>query len=576
MELKAKKYIKNTGTLPGFANGIPSLTELLHADKRNWEDVENWQKETPISSPMYDPYAHNPNLVPGYQKDPQIPQTNTNNIGKKIQNNAPQAASFITTAISSFDPGFDHNDLIAGSQNAQGNVRGVKYNKKLGVDDSVEDELTARSLSNIGSLMSQGASLGNGMFKAKNGKLPKHFWGGIIGAGIGGIVGALGMGAAAQKADKEIHLANRIMDRQNQFNQNGALSTVLQQDDLMERGNYDMYKLRYKNGKLPCHSEGKNVHTSHGMEPLPQNAWGDGNEKIFGEDGSVHQLPNSRHTDSFAINTKPGDIIVPRKYADLVNTRAEALALMNNIVAPEMKAKGVPGYKKGKLPGFVNGAPAANSLLTTLGVLGGGAQMLAALSSKPKNPNTYVANPNAQRAGNILAGLRISDYPILPELYNQYAKSMYAISNSGGLSGGQKTLARLAAMKNLQDNYAKLSAANQAQNNAYNSQYADYLYRSGAQEAQDKATGIRYDLDYYSKAHANKWNAVQTGFANALSASQQGFKNKIKWDQFEDTMSLYRDYQKLKRDEIDALGRGIGNYSEDEWKRYGKLNGWLS
>lgn len=42
MELKTKKYIKNTGALPGFANGIPSLTELLHADKRNWEDVENW------------------------------------------------------------------------------------------------------------------------------------------------------------------------------------------------------------------------------------------------------------------------------------------------------------------------------------------------------------------------------------------------------------------------------------------------------------------------------------------------------------------------------------------------------
>ena len=67
---------------------------------------------------MYDPYAHNPNLVPGYQKDPQILQTNTDNIGKKIQNNAPQAASFITTAISSFNPGFDHNDLIAGAQNA--------------------------------------------------------------------------------------------------------------------------------------------------------------------------------------------------------------------------------------------------------------------------------------------------------------------------------------------------------------------------------------------------------------------------------------------------------------------------
>lgn len=42
MELKNYKYIKNTGSLPGFANGIPSLTQLLQADKRNWEDVDKW------------------------------------------------------------------------------------------------------------------------------------------------------------------------------------------------------------------------------------------------------------------------------------------------------------------------------------------------------------------------------------------------------------------------------------------------------------------------------------------------------------------------------------------------------
>ena len=66
---------------------------------------------------------------------------------------------------------------------------------------------------------------------------------------------------------------------------------------------------------------------------------------------------------------------------------------------------------------------------------------------------------------------------------------------------------------------------------------------------------MRYDLDYYSKAHAAKWNAVQAGYANALSALQQGFKNKIKWDQFEDTMSLYRADQEQRNREIEAINR---------------------
>jgi len=89
------------------------------------------------------------------------------------------------------------------------------------------------------------------------------------------------------------------------------------------------------------------------------------------------------------------------------------------------------------------------------------AQYLSASGQNIRKPNTYVRNPGLLPGLRELGALRVSSYPILPELYNQYAKSMYAISNSGGLSGGQRTLARLSALNNLNNNYAKLLQSNQ-------------------------------------------------------------------------------------------------------------------
>ncbi|MBO5628451.1 MAG: hypothetical protein J5965_05155 [Aeriscardovia sp.] len=150
-----------------------------------------------------------------------------------------------------------------------------------------------------------------------------------------------------------------------------------------------------------------------------------------------------------------------------------------------------------------------------------------------------------------MAGLRVSDYPILPELYNQYAKGMYAISNSGGLSGGQRTLARLAALNNMQNNFAKLQQANQIQNNQYKQNYADFIARLGAQEASDKMNALRWDLDYYSKAHAAKQKGIQTGLDAAQTNLEQYYKDKIKGYQYNDVLALYR--QRLDNDKLAIL-----------------------
>lgn len=595
MELKNKKYINNTGRLPRFEHGAPTspwlmMKQGLGNNSFIGSDFDNAINRDSGISTYDDPYKLNPNLKPGYQKDPYIPQKKTINVEQQL----PEMLSFATTAINNASPGFDHNDLIAATGNSYGSVRGVKYARRTGIESAIDDaesQLQSRQLSNIVSLMGQGANIGSKLmgsgsssnFKFKNGKLPGFSFGGaLIGGGAGLIAGALTSAISASKADSEERMMRDFLNREDIFNRNGALSTVMQQDDMLLRGDQEKYKIRYKNGKCPKFAEGAEVHTSHGTtstDNVPQNSWVDGEEKIFGADGSVHQIPPSPSgkTDTFRANVKDGDLILPKEYANLANTREQAEYVMNYIVAPEMRAKGIPGYKCGKLPGYKFGSQ--NAMMTSLGVLGGAAQMLSELNSSVKRPNTFVQNPYGQRVANILAGMRVSDYPILPELYNQYAKTMYGISNSGGLSGGQKTLARLSALNNLQNNYAKLQQSNQMQNNQYKTTYADYISKLGAQEASDRMNAMRHDLDYYSKAHAAKQNGIQVGYANIMNALGQGYKNYIREKQFEDTLSLYQNDQKLKQDEIQMLKNSMNSYApymtQDQWKRIGELNKWL-
>lgn len=109
---------------------------------------------------------------------------------------------------------FDTNDLIAGAQTSTGNVGGITYSKKLGVDSSVTDQSNAKYISNIFNSAASGSSLGSGLFKAKKGKLPKFFIGGaLLGAGIGAIGGSLLGTIAADKEDEAIRNANSIMGR---------------------------------------------------------------------------------------------------------------------------------------------------------------------------------------------------------------------------------------------------------------------------------------------------------------------------------------------------------------------------
>jgi hypothetical protein len=158
---------------------------------------------------------------------------------------------------------------------------------------------------------------------------------------------------------------------------------------------------------------------------MPANARTDGDELIIDTlTGAVAQNPSSKHTDSYNSYIRPQDMIIPGK---------QSKGLLKAL-----------GFKNGRLPGFANGR--WDNFATSLASgVAGLSQYLQAMNDTPYKPNTYASNPYEKKALNDLYGLRANVYPILPSIYDAQAKGMYAIANSGGLSGGQRTLARLAA-----------------------------------------------------------------------------------------------------------------------------------
>jgi len=200
-------------------------------------------------------------------------------------------------------------------------------------------------------------------------------------------------------------------------------------------------------------------------------------------------------------------------------------------------------YKCGKMPKYLDGYQASNIATHGLGALAGLYQYLQAKNDTPYRPNTYVANPYEGKALDILAGLNINQYPIMSQLRNAEARSNYALNKSGGLSGSQKYLGRIANTRNTQASIADALMKIQEQNNAYKAQYGNALMQAGAQSAANRMNALRADNDVYMRSAAARQQGMQTGLYNMQNSLQSWLANMFKYNQFKDTLGLYRDDQ---------------------------------
>jgi hypothetical protein len=177
------------------------------------------------------------------------------------------------------------------------------------------------------------------------------------------------------------------------------------------------------------------------------------------------------------------------------------------------------------LPGFKWGLPEwANLGVNAFGALSSMADANSIAREEISRPNTYSSNWLQGTALNTLKNLRSNVYPIIPEIYDQMGKGMYAINNAGGLSGGQRNLSRLAAMQSAYDTTAKLLQDAQDRNAKYQMAYADAAANLGNEEARRMMNAAQFDYDAYNQAHGAKRLMESQRKADAMNFLEQGVK----------------------------------------------------
>ena len=201
----------------------------------------------------------------------------------------------------------------------------------------------------------------------------------------------------------------------------------------------------------------------------------------------------------------------------------------------------VESAKCGKdMPKYAFGADQLGNIITSgLGVLGGINQIISANKQKLNNPSIYFPNQYERQALTTLAGLRDNPYNQLRAMQDTEARNRYAISQSGGLTTGQRYFANVAGGIGLQKNYADVLYRSNEANNKYKAAWASAAMQAGLANAQRMQQSNQYRDEAYARSHAAREQMRQMGMQNILGQVQQYYSNEFKRNQFNRMMDLY-------------------------------------
>lgn len=138
----------------------------------------------------------------------------------------------------------------------------------------------------------------------------------------------------------------------------------------------------------------------------------------------------------------------------------------------------------------------------------------------PHADNSYIANPNAERALNILAGMRFDPTSQINSVKDAYRQGLYNINQSGGLTQGQKMAMQVAQntgyAKNLADVYSQANDIN----NKYRAAYAQAALSEGQNAASRQQQAFATQQENYRQAVARRllgMESAQKGKLNILN-----------------------------------------------------------
>lgn len=154
---------------------------------------------------------------------------------------------------------------------------------------------------------------------------------------------------------------------------------------------------------------------------------------------------------------------------------------------------------------------------------------LAANKHTPYAQNSYVANPTAQQALNVLGSLRYDPYRQIRQLTTAGRQNLYNINNAGSLSAGQR--AALASSSNIQLAQAAMNIYDKQQemNNALAKDYATALMGYGQDEASRMQQANAYQQEAYRQAVGAKQKLQAQARKNWYTLGRQNLQDFNTW-----------------------------------------------
>ena len=572
MDLIARKNINNTHpywNIDDNTNTVPWMPDTSGLSQR-MNDLNNSVIDprrtaanitgTPFQAPTTLPYKDIPKLSDASyfayaDPDDQATQNRIDNVKaakkaatmEKLGNVANVAGSAIQGGINiiqdfnSYRAKYSKNDLDAkvGTTNTKVGDEDIQLQNLANEDEIMGEqrkENRSKRWASVGKGAATGASIGSAL--------------GPIGTGIGAVVGGIGgfvsglfgSSDAEEEQRKELERQRQAAIAHNDFRTGVAKTRTLNNDYVLRHGDISNQRI-FADGKLPV------LDSAFGMISGKPNARVDKGEWIINTmTGDAHKV-NRGQGDNALAYIRPEDTILSKKRG-----AADYFEETGDLEGAMMMNK--KQYSCGKMPKYGLGKPndyILNAAAHGLGGLIGLQQYLQAKNSDVYKPNTYVRNPYANRGLGILGSLRINPYPIMNQLRAAEARGNYALNNSGGLSGSQKYLGRIANVRNTQQSIADAMMKMQEQNNAYKSQYGNLLLTTGAQEAANRMNAMRADNDVYMRSHAARQQGMETGIYNMQNNLLSWLANYNKLNQFNRTMANYQTDQAI---ELEKLKRG--------------------
>lgn len=520
-------------------------------------------------------------------------------------------ANFVGDVFNAYNrPVANASELASQAGTSYGNVGGVQYQRQNAVDvdqavQNAKEQGNQGTMSTAMSGLSAGAAIGS-----IGGPLGAGI-GAVVG-GLGGLLfGNSAKRRAMKRAQRQAELAQRMAANTNIFNRAQAQSDLMGQQYMQKYGNTQGGILYANKGKdIPMYNSGKDkVWSPDGYVPGAHNSYVGKGEVIAnfnsgkasvitkGKVGVDNQKSSVSENDDNVILGNDVDYTTGRTFAEQGRPYADKLHFINQSEKKvgkygklsslskstrDLYNKQIGSTKQQLLNGlkdisnrqeeqhnyendmrqyahFANGKSAfynkwlpymQMAVPSITGIADGIGRYINANKQNIENSDTYYRNPYAQRALQGLAGLRYDVDPELRQYANQQAYNKYAIDQQGGLTAGQKYIAKNSLYNDYMNNIAKLYANANNINNQYKAQYYDQLMKAGEAERSALTSARRYDADIYAKARAAQLNMANQARKDTLENLYRMDKRFADYKMWKDTNRIYEQDMSNKRQDL--------------------------